>query len=81
VQIEGVAEILGDMLAESNREYTGMMSERFPDAIARWERRPGMVIVRVNPTFIVTGGSGDEPTLEFLDLVNETAYVEGWAHY
>jgi hypothetical protein len=76
-----VAEILGDLFAESNQQYTDIIREKFPDAVKRWEQRPGMVIVRIKPTFVVTGGSGDEPALEILDLENETAFAEKWAHY
>ena len=54
---------------------------QFPKAIAFWEGRPGMVVVRVSPTFAVMGGSIDDPCLEFLDLENETAYTERWAHH
>jgi general stress protein 26 len=81
VQIEGVAEILGDLIAEETKEHTSMMRDRFPDAIKQWEHRPGMVIVRVRPTFVVVGGSADPPCPEFLDLENEAAYAEQWACY
>ena len=82
VQIEGVAEILGSLLDESIKEYTDIMRDKFPEAIKSWERRPGMVIVRVRPTVVVTGGSVDEPvSLDFLDLNSQRAYSERWAHY
>jgi hypothetical protein len=81
VQIEGVAEILGDLIAEDTREHTKVMRKKFPEAIERWERRPAMVIVRVRPTRVVFAGSTDEPSLDFLDLENEIAYTERWAHY
>jgi general stress protein 26 len=81
VQIEGVAEILGGLTAENTKEHTDAMRKKFPEAIARWEQRPGMVIVRVRPTRVVFAGSTDEPSLEFLDLENETAYTDRWAHY
>jgi general stress protein 26 len=81
VQIEGVAEILGDLIAENTKEHADVMRKKFPEAIARWERRPGMVIVRVMPTCVVFAGSTDEPALEFLDLENETAHSERWANY
>ena len=81
VQIEGVAEILGDLVAENTKEHTAVMRKKFPQAIARWEHRPGMVIGRVRPTCVVFAGSTDEPSLEFLDLENETAHSEMWAHY
>jgi general stress protein 26 len=81
VQIEGVAEILGDLIAEDTKDHTDVMRKKFPEAIARWENRPGMVIVRVRPTCVVFAGSTDEPCLEFLDLESETAYTKKWAHY
>jgi hypothetical protein len=82
VQIEGVAEILGNLLDESIKKYTDIMRDKFPEAIKSWERRPGMVIVRVRPTLVVTGGSFDEHVyVDFLDLNSQRAYSERWAHY
>lgn len=81
VQIEGLAEILGDLVAENTKEHTDVMRKKFPEAMARWEHQPGMVIVRIRPTSVVFAGTTDEPSLEFLDLENETAYTERWAHY
>jgi general stress protein 26 len=81
VQIEGVAEILGDLLAEETREHTDTSRDRFSDAIKQWEHRPGMVIIRVRPTLVVVGASTDPPCLEYLDLENEAAYAEQWACY
>jgi len=79
VQIEGVAEILGNLLGESNKEYTDIIRNKHPGAIESWKDQPGMVIARVRPTLIITGVSIDnEPYLEFLDLENETAYAERW---
>lgn len=82
VQIEGVAEILGDLFDESNKHYTDIIRDKFPDAIKRWERYPGMVIARIRPTLVITGVNiKGEPYLEHLDLENETAYAERWAYY
>lgn len=82
VQIEGVAEILGNLLDESIKKYTDIMRDKSPEAIKSWERRPGMVIVRVRPTLVVTGGSVDEHVyVDFLDLNSQRAYSERWAHY
>lgn len=81
VQIEGVAEILGDLLAEETKEHMDIIRNRFPDAIKQWEHRPGMVVIRVRPTFVVVGASADPPCLEFVDLENEVAYAEEWACY
>jgi hypothetical protein len=82
MQIEGVAEILGGLFDEANREYTDLFRSKFPEAIEHWKDRPGMVLVRVTPTASVVGVSaGQEPQLEFLDLEGETAYTERWAHH
>ncbi|HVP27363.1 MAG TPA: pyridoxamine 5'-phosphate oxidase family protein [Candidatus Bathyarchaeia archaeon] len=82
VQMEGVAEILGGLLDGKTKKYTDMMRRRFPEAVEEWERRPGMVIVRVKPTFAVTGGSSnDDVYIDYLDLKNEKAYSKKWAHF
>lgn len=82
VQIEGIAEILGNLTNDNNRKYTDILRKKFPESIALWENFPGMIIVRISPTFIVLGGDvGEEPYLEFLDLEKETAYAERWAYY
>ena len=82
VQIEGVAEILGGLLEEKNKKFTDIMRHKFPEAIEKWERRPGMIIVRVKPTFAVTGGSfTSDVYIDYLDLKNEKAYSKKWAHY
>jgi len=82
VQIEGVTEILGELLDGKTRKYTDIMRRKFPEAIEEWERRPGMIIVRVKPTFAVTGGSSDgDVCIDYLDLKNEKAYSKKWAHY
>jgi general stress protein 26 len=79
VQIEGVAEILGGLLDESNKGYTDIIRNKHPGAIESWKDQPGMVIARVRPTSIITGESIDgEPYVEFLDPENETAYAERW---
>lgn len=82
VQIEGVAEILGELLDGKTKKYTDIMRRKFPEAIEEWERRPGMIIVRVKPTFAVTGGSSNgDVYIDYLDLKNEKAYSKKWAHY
>ena len=82
IQIEGVAEILGGLLDEKTKKYTDTMRHKFPEAIEEWERRPGMIVVRVKPTFAVTGGSSnDDVYIDYLDLKNEKAYSKRWAYY
>jgi general stress protein 26 len=82
VQIEGAAEILGGLLDEKTKKYTDIIRRKFPEAIEEWERRPGMIIVRVKPTFAITGGSSDgDIHIDYLDLKNEKAYSKKWAYY
>lgn len=83
VQIEGVAEILGGLLDEKNKEYADVLRNKFPDSVERWKYRPGMSIVRVRPTIIATAGGtiDDQIYLDYLDLENKTAYAEKWAYY
>jgi general stress protein 26 len=82
VQLEGIAEILGGFLDEKATKYTEIMRRRFPQAIKAWERRPGMMVVRVKLTFAVTGGSSNgDVYIDCLDLKNEKAYPKKWAHY
>jgi len=82
VQVEGVAEIMGGFSDEKARKYTNIMRHKYPESIERWERKPGMVIVRVKPRLVVMGGSSDgDVYIDFLDLENEKAYSEKWAYY
>lgn len=83
VQIEGEAEILGDLLDEKNQEYADILRRKLPDSVRKWEDRPGMVVVRIRPTLITTaGGTIDgEIYLDYLDLRSQIAYAEKWAHF
>jgi len=83
VQIEGLAEILGALLEEKNKEYADILRNKFPDSVKRWENRPGIVIIRIRPTLIATAGEtiDDHIYLDYLDLENETAYAKKWAYY
>lgn len=83
VQIEGLAEILGTLLEEKNKEYADILRNKFPDSVKRWENRPGMVIIRIRPTLIATASEiiSDQIYLGYLDLENETAYAKEWAYY
>jgi len=83
VQIEGLAEILGALLEEKNKEYVDILRNKFPDSVKRWENRPGMVIIRIRPTLIATASEiiSDQIYLDYLDLENETAYTKEWAYY
>jgi general stress protein 26 len=83
MKIEGMAEILGGLLKEKNKEYVDFMRSKAPESIENWEKYPGMVIVRVKPTRIVYGSRtiNDNAYLDFIDLENKKAYAERWAYY
>jgi general stress protein 26 len=82
VQIEGVAEILGGLLDEKTKKFADIIRGKFPQAIEKWERRPGMIIIRIKPTFAVTGGNfNGDVHIDYLDLKNGKAYSKKWAHY
>jgi uncharacterized pyridoxamine 5'-phosphate oxidase family protein len=82
LQVEGTAEILGGFFEETNRSHLELFLQKFPEAIERWRDRPGMVFVRVRPTFVVLGASSTiQPGLDYLDLEKGVAYSEPWAHY
>jgi general stress protein 26 len=81
VQIEGEAEIVGTFTDKNVKIYLDIFRNRFPGPICKWEQRPSMVIIKVNPTLVTIGGSIDPPSLEFLDIKKEIAYSEPWAHY
>ncbi|MBU7016966.1 MAG: pyridoxamine 5'-phosphate oxidase family protein [Theionarchaea archaeon] len=83
MMIEGVAEIVGGLSEERNREYKDFMRNKNPESIERWEKRPNMIIVRVKPLQIVYGSRIIDGCvyLEFMDLQTKRAYAEKWAHY
>ena len=83
MQIEGLAEILGALREEKNKEYADILRNKFPDSVKRWENLPGMVIIRIRPTLIATASEiiSDQIYLDYLDLENEKAYAKKWAHY
>lgn len=77
VQIEGRAEILGNPLDKANSTYAAVYREKLPRDFAGFAHQPGMVLVRVVPTAVVTFvKGGDGLHLEHLDLESETAYLE-----
>lgn len=83
VQIEGTAKILGDLFSQKNKRYTDMIRNKFPEAIKRWEQKPGMVIVRIRPNFICVDGTviDNDVYLDYLDIESKKAYREKWAYY
>jgi general stress protein 26 len=82
ISIEGTAEILGNLSDKRIGKFTEIMRRKYPDAIERWEQRPGMVLLRIKPVLAVTGASSNGDTyIDYLDLVNQKAYSEKWAYY
>ena len=80
VQIEGRAEILGSLFDPASAAIRRLFEERFPETVERWRDRPGMVLVRITPASVVLGGDlDDEPHLQFVDLADQSAWIEPWA--
>ncbi len=82
VQIEGTAEILGELSDSKIKKFTDIMRSKYADAIRRWQAKPGMIMLRIRPTFAVTGASSNgDMNIDYLDLTNQKAYSEKWANY
>ncbi len=83
IQIEGTAEILGAITDRKISKFVNVMREKYPDAIERWKNRPGMVLLRIKPTLAATGARsrGNDTYIDYLDLVEQKAYSEKWAHF
>jgi hypothetical protein len=82
VQVEGVAEFLGDLSDPASEPRVAVLRRRLPRTVERWEHRPGMIVIRVKPTFAAVGGTiGDEVWIEYVDDEKEVAFAELWAHY
>ena len=81
-QVEGTAEVLGDLFSEHNAPHVERFRRKLPGAIEAWEKRPGMVLVKVRATAaVIAGPPGEEPHLAFLDLIREASHAERWAHH
>jgi general stress protein 26 len=82
VEIEGTAEKIGGLSDKKVAKFTDIMRRKFPDAIEKWEKKPGMKLLRIKPSFAVTGASSNGDTqIDYLDLENQRAYSEKWANY
>ena len=76
ISIEGVAEILGNPLDERNNEYAEIYKEKLPRDFTGFANLPGMVMVKVTPTLIVSWvRRHNRFFLEYLDLKNKRAYL------
>jgi general stress protein 26 len=82
IQIEGIAEALGSISDKKIKKHVDIMRRKYPDVIEKWEREPGMVLIRIKPTFAATEAHSNGGTyIDYLDLTKQKAYSERWAHY
>jgi general stress protein 26 len=80
LQLEGRAELLGP-LSDPETPGVSVMHARFPESVERWQKRPGMIMLRIRPTLVVLGDPIDgEPGLHFIDFENRVAYGQFWAN-
>jgi general stress protein 26 len=82
IEIEGVAEILGEMISDRNKLILEILKKKQPDAIERWEKKPNMVIVRVKPVFASVDGYFiyDDAYIEYIDFNKKYAYKIKWGY-
>ena len=82
VEIEGKAEILGLMTSEENKNILEILRKKQPNAVKRWENKPNMVIVTIQPTFAAIDGYyiGDDAYVEYIDFKKEIAYRLKWGY-
>ena len=77
VQIEGVAEILGNPYDDENRKYAELYRGKLPVLFNVFAGIPGMIFVKVTPTLFKTFISGKNRRIEYLDLsVNKAFWRE-----
>jgi general stress protein 26 len=82
IEIEGNAEILGDMISPKNKPIFNIIKKKHPEAIHRWGDKPNMVIIRVIPVFACVDGyfvNGDT-YIEYIDFITENAYKTKWGY-
>ena len=76
VQIEGKARILGNPMDKKNEAYANIYRTKLPDVFKNFAYQPGMVMVKVTPTFMVTWVKENNLRyLEHLNLVSKVSYV------
>jgi len=83
VEVEGAAQILGELSDKRIKKFTDIIRRKYPDAISNWEHKPHMILLKVTPTFAVTGAKSEngDTFIDYLDLVNKKAYSERWARF
>jgi general stress protein 26 len=82
IEIEGKAEILGLMTSEENKNILEMLRKKQPNAVKRWENKPNMVIVRIQPTFAAIDGYyiDNDAYIEYIDFKKKIAYRLKWGY-
>ena len=77
ISIIGVAEILGKALDEKSKKAAEVTKKKHPKEFKIYCRIPGMIMVKVKPTYIKSWVRVDNKFfLEHLDLENKAAYLE-----
>jgi uncharacterized pyridoxamine 5'-phosphate oxidase family protein len=74
VQIEGVAQILGDPLHKRNEDYSNVYKQRLPDLYEIFSGIPGMTLVRIMPILFSTFYGGRDRRIEYVDIIDRRAY-------
>lgn len=77
LSIEGSAQILDSPLDEKNKDVVEIYRNKLPKDYDGFARMPGMVMVRVTPTLMISWVRvGNKFLLEYLDLEKKRAYLE-----
>lgn len=77
ISIKGVAEILGKPLDEKTKKAAEIISKKRPKEFEIFSRIPGMIIVKVTPTYIKSWVRIDNKFfIEHLDLEKKQAYLQ-----
>lgn len=77
ISIKGVAEILGKPLDERSKIGAEVIKKKRPKEFEIYSRIPGMIIVKVTPTYIKSWVRIDNKFfIEHLDLQNGQAYLQ-----
>ena len=77
ISIKGVAEILGKPLDERSKIGAEVIKKKRPKEFEIYSRIPGMIIVKVTPTYIKSWVRIDNKFfIEHLDLQNVQAYLQ-----
>jgi general stress protein 26 len=77
ISMKGVAEILGKPLDEKNRIGAEIIKKKRPKEFEIFSRIPGMIIIKVTPTYIKSWVRIDDRFfIEHLDLEKKQAYLQ-----